>query len=406
MPDAEVVAARGVDAEPRDFGVYIHVPFCSVRCGYCDFNTYAPGEVEGATREGYVEAALAEMAFARGVMGEDPRPASTVFFGGGTPTMLDATALVLLLDGVRETWGIAPGAEVTTEATPDSVSRESLAALAAAGFTRVSFGMQSAVPHVLATLERTHNPANVVRAVGWAREAGLAVSLDLIYGTPGESLDDWRTSLDTAIALAPDHVSAYSLVIEPATRMGGQLRRGEIAPTDSDTQADMYEAADDALAAAGYSWYEVSNWALTPADACQHNLAYWRSQDWWGIGPGAHSYLGPRVGAAQEAIRATRWWNVKHPLAYSRRLADGGDPAAEREELDDDALVLERIMLGVRLAEGLELEEVPAHRRAAVAGFVASGLVDGHAAVGPRRTLILTRKGRLLADTVITELAP
>ncbi len=369
----------------RDFGVYIHVPFCSVRCGYCDFNTYAPGEVEGATREGYVEAALAEMAFARGVMGDDLRPASTVFFGGGTPTMLDAAALTRLLGGVRETWGIATGAEVTTEANPDSVSRESLAELAASGFTRVSFGMQSAVPHVLATLERTHNPANVERAVGWAREVGLAVSLDLIYGTPGESLDDWRASLDAAIALEPDHVSAYSLVIEAATRMGGQLRRGEIAPTDPDVQADMYEAADDALAAAGFSWYEVSNWARTPADACRHNLAYWRSQDWWGIGPGAHSYLGPRVGNAGEPLAAERWWNVKHPLAYSRRLADGEDPAQEREWLDDDALVLERIMLGVRLAEGIELGAVPAQRRAAVTGLVAHGLVDAHAVgVGSR----------------------
>jgi putative oxygen-independent coproporphyrinogen III oxidase len=404
---AAAAAARASATEPmRNFGVYIHVPFCSVRCGYCDFNTYAPGEVEGATREDYVEAALAEMVFARGVMGHDPRAAATVFFGGGTPTMLDAAALARLLHGVRETWGIVQGAEVTTEANPDSVSRESLAALAAAGFTRVSFGMQSAVPHVLAALERTHNPANVELAVGWAREAGLAVSLDLIYGTPGESLADWRTSLDTAIALAPDHVSAYSLVIEPATRMGGQLRRGEIAPTDPDTQADMYEAADDVLAAAGYAWYEVSNWARTPADACQHNLAYWRSEDWWGIGPGAHSYLGPRVGATGGAIRAERWWNVKHPLAYSRRLADGEDPAAEREELDDDALVLERIMLGVRLAEGLGLDAVPAPRRAAVAGLVAGGLVDGHAAVGPLRKILLTRKGRLLADAVIRELAP
>lgn len=405
MEGAAVPPASSPRVE-RDFGVYLHVPFCAVRCGYCDFNTYAPGEVEGATREGYVEAALAEMAYARRVMQGDGRPASTVFFGGGTPTMLDESALVRLLDGVRDTWGIVEGAEVTTEANPDSVSSESLAALAAAGFTRVSFGMQSAVPHVLATLERTHNPANVERAVTWAREAGLAVSLDLIYGTPGESLDDWRASLDAAIALEPDHVSAYSLVIEPATRMGGQLRRGEIAPTDPDTQADMYEAADDALAAAGFAWYEVSNWARTPADACRHNLAYWRSADWWGIGPGAHSYLGPRIGATGEALAAQRWWNVKHPLAYSKRLAAGEDPAQEHEELGEESLVLEHIMLGVRLAEGLSLDAVPAPRRQAVAGLIAAGLVDGQAAVGPRRTVVLTRKGRLLADTVIRELAP
>ncbi len=403
--DGAAVPAASADPK-RDFGVYIHVPFCAVRCGYCDFNTYAPGEVEGATREGYVEAALGEMAFARGVMAGDARLAQTVFFGGGTPTMLDAAALVRLLDGVRATWGLADGAEVTTEANPDSVSRESLAALAASGFTRVSFGMQSAVPHVLATLERTHNPLNVELAVAWAREAGLAVSLDLIYGTPGESLDDWKASLAAALALEPDHISAYSLVIEPATRMGAQLRRGEIASTDPDTQADMYEAADDALAVAGYFWYEVSNWARTPADACRHNLAYWRSEDWWGIGPGAHSYVGPRVGDAGERLEAERWWNVKHPLAYSRRLAAGEDPAQEHETLDHDALVLEAIMLRVRLAEGLDLGEVPAQRRAAVAGLLAAGLVDGHAAAGPGKRVVLTRRGRLLADAVIRELAP
>ncbi len=405
MAGAAVSPASSPSVE-RDFGVYIHVPFCAVRCGYCDFNTYAPGEVEGATREGYVDAALAEMAFARDAMRGDQRRAETVFFGGGTPTMLDVSALVRLLDGVRETWGIALGAEITTEANPDSVSQDSLAALAKAGFTRVSFGMQSAVPHVLATLERTHNPANVERAVAWAREAGLAVSLDLIYGTPGESLDDWKASLAAAMALAPDHISAYSLVIEPATRMGGQLRRGEIAPTDPDTQADMYEAADDALSHAGYSWYEVSNWARTPADACRHNLAYWRSADWWGIGPGAHSYLGPRIGHTGESLEAERWWNVKHPLAYSRRLTAGEDPAQEHESLDNDALVLEQIMLGVRLAEGLDLDALPAPRRGAVAGLIASGLIDGQKAVGPGRKIVLTRRGRLLADTVIRELAP
>ena len=391
-----------IEPPARDFGVYIHVPFCAVRCGYCDFNTYAPGEVEGATREGYVEAALAEMAFARGVMGADPRAASTVFFGGGTPTMLDATALARLLKGVRDTWGLADGAEITTEANPDSVTAESLALLAAEGFTRVSFGMQSAVPHVLATLERTHNPANVERAVTWARAAGLAVSLDLIYGTPGESLSDWQASLDAAIALSPDHVSAYALVIEPATRMGGQLKRGEIAPTDPDTQADMYEAADDTLAAAGYGWYEVSNWARTPGDACRHNVAYWRSQDWWGIGPGAHSYLAPRLDVKGEDLPAERWWNVKHPLAYSRRLADGADPAQEHEPLTADDLALESVMLRLRLAEGIPASAVGRGKAEAIAGLIASEMLDGTSAV--KGQLVLTRKGRLLADAAVRAL--
>jgi oxygen-independent coproporphyrinogen-3 oxidase len=381
----------------RKFGLYVHVPFCEVRCGYCDFNTYAPGETEGATREGYVEAALREFAFAREAMRADLRPVSTVFFGGGTPTMLDSAALVGMLDAARDLWGLAPDAEVTTEANPDSVTRESLAALASAGFTRVSFGMQSAVPHVLATLERTHRPDNVELAVQWAREAGLAVSLDLIYGTPGESLADWHTSLDAAIALEPDHVSAYALVIEPGTKMGTALRRGTIAPTDPDVQADMYEAADDALATAGYRWYEVSNWARTPAQACQHNLGYWRGDDWWGIGPGAHSYLGPTPHKPAE-----RWWNVKHPRAYAARLAAGESPLAERELLTDDQVHVENVMLRVRLAEGLPTSALAPGAHVRVAQLVADGLVDGADAVRGRVTL--TRRGRLLADAVVRDL--
>lgn len=386
----------------RPLGIYVHVPFCAVRCGYCDFNTYAPGEVEGATRDTYVDAALAEMALARVAMPGDARTARTVFVGGGTPTMLDSAALGALLDGVRGTWGLAADAEVTTEANPDSVTRESLAALARAGFTRVSLGMQSAVPHVLRTLERTHDPANVARAVAAARDAGLKVSLDLIYGTPGESLDDWRTSLDAVLELEPDHVSAYALVIEPGTRMGGQLRRGEVAATDPDMQADMYELADTMLTEAGYDWYEVSNWARTPADRCRHNVAYWRSQDWWGIGPGAHSYLGPRRTLDGSLVPARRWWNVKHPRAYAARLAAGESPEAEGEELSGDDLRLEQVMLRLRLSEGVPAEMVDG-RAEAVARLVADGVLDGHAAV--RGTLRLTRKGRLLADLAVRALA-
>ncbi|WP_236623305.1 radical SAM family heme chaperone HemW [Demequina mangrovi] len=384
----------------RDLGVYIHVPFCAVRCGYCDFNTYAPGEVEGATREGYVEAALQELALARGTMRGDARSVRTVFFGGGTPTMLDSAALIALLDGVRGTWGLSADAEVTTEANPDSVTRESLHALARAGFTRVSFGMQSAVPHVLATLDRTHNPANVERAVTWARDAGLKVSLDLIYGTPGESLADWRASLEAVIALEPDHVSAYALVIEPGTRMGAQLRRGEVAATDPDVQADMYELADTLLTQAGYSWYEVSNWAREPGDRCRHNLAYWRSQDWWGIGPGAHSYLGPHVVDGEE-VAARRWWNVKHPRAYAARLAAGESPEADGEELSAEDLRLEEVMLRLRLRDGVPVESVEG-RAEAVSRLIADELVDGAAAL--RGTLRLTRRGRLLADLVVRSL--
>jgi oxygen-independent coproporphyrinogen-3 oxidase len=392
--------AAAATTPPRDFGVYVHVPFCTVRCGYCDFNTYAPGEAEGASTEGYVQAALTEIDVARLAMAGDSRQVSTVFFGGGTPTMLDADALAALLDRIRQAWGIAPGAEVTTEANPDSVTRESLATLASAGFTRVSFGMQSAVTHVLATLDRTHQPANVQRAVEWARDAGLGVSVDLIYGTPGESEDDWQLSVDTALSLEPDHISAYALVIEPGTRMGAQLRRGEIAAVDPDVQARMYEIADDSFAAAGYSWYEVSNWARTPQDRCRHNVAYWTSQDWWGVGPGAHSYLGERVGPEGAGLPARRWWNVKHPRAYADRLAMGQSPEQDGEELSPEELALETVMLRLRLAEGMPA--ALATRPQSVARLIAEGLLDGHAALAG--TLKLTRRGRLLADRAVREL--
>ncbi|MCC2313383.1 radical SAM family heme chaperone HemW [Cellulomonas xiejunii] len=398
-PDGALPASAAMGADARRFGVYLHVPFCAVRCGYCDFNTYTATELGGgASLAQYAATASEEIALADRVLqgaGVPRRPVATVFVGGGTPTLLPVDDLVRLLDGVRTTWGLMPGAEVTTEANPDSVTPQGLARLAAAGFTRVSFGMQSAVPHVLRTLERTHDPARVPDVVRWARDAGLRVSLDLIYGTPGESLDDWRRSVEVALATGVDHVSAYALVVEPGTRMAVQVRRGELTLPDDDDQAAKYELADDLLTAAGLRWYEVSNWARTPADASRHNLGYWRGDDWWGIGPGAHSHVG-----------GVRWWNVKHPRAYADRLARGLSPAAGREIVAGGTATLERVMLGVRIAEGLPLQDVPAQSRAAVAGLVADGLVDGAAAVGadgPRRVL-LTRRGRLLADTVVRAL--
>ncbi|WNB84606.1 radical SAM family heme chaperone HemW [Cellulomonas sp. ATA003] len=400
-PDDGALPSSVVDgADARAFGVYLHVPFCTVRCGYCDFNTYTAAELGGgASQVAYADTALREIALAGRVMdraGLPGRPVSTVFVGGGTPTVLPADDLARLLDAVRGTWGLAPGAEVTTEANPDSVTPASLERLAAAGFTRVSFGMQSAVPHVLATLERTHDPRRIPDVVRWATDAGLAVSLDLIYGTPGESLDDWRTSVATALATDVDHVSAYALVVEPGTKMAGQVRRGQVALPSEEDQAVKYEVADAMLAEAGLHWYEVSNWARTPADACRHNLAYWRGDDWWGVGPGAHSHVG-----------GVRWWNVKHPRAYAGRLEAGLSPAAGREELEPGSAQLERVMLGVRLAEGLPLGTLSARARRDVAGLVADGLVDGRAALGagaaePR--VLLTRRGRLLADAVVRTL--
>lgn len=383
-------------ADARAFGVYLHVPFCRVRCGYCDFNTYTATELRGARPQDFADQAGAEIRFAAGVLenaGLPHRPASTVFFGGGTPTLLPVEDLARMLGSVRSEFSLAADAEVTTEANPDSVDRDDLLRLADAGFTRVSFGVQSAVPHVLATLDRTHDPARVPLVVGWAREAGLGVSLDLIYGTPGETLEDWAASLSAAIGLEPDHVSAYALIVEEGTRLAGRIRRGELPAPDDDLQADMYEAADDALAAAGYAWYEVSNWARTTSGRSRHNLAYWTSEDWWGVGPGAHSHVG-----------GVRWWNVKHPSAYAQRIATDASPAHAREVLAPDVRAREELLLRSRIADGFPLDRLSSQARPAVGGLIADGLVDGAAAIGGR--LVLSRRGRLLADLVVRRLDP
>jgi len=375
------------------FGVYVHVPFCSVRCGYCDFNTYTADELgEGATRASYADTAIAEIELAaRTLAGHGDLPQiETVFFGGGTPTQLPSTDLVRVLDALGSAFGLEPGAEVTTEANPDSVSPASLAELRDGGFTRISFGVQSAVPHVLATLDRTHDPARVPEVVRWARDAGFdQLSVDLIYGTPGESLDDWSASLDHALALEPDHVSAYALIVEEGTALARRVTRGEIAVPDDDAMADKYLLADDVLTSAGYGWYELSNWARDDAARCRHNLLYWHSADWLGIGPGAHSHVG-----------GVRWWNVKHPAAYAGRLAAEESPMHDHEVLDPSTSVLERVMLEARLREGLPLGILEGGR-GAVPGLADRGLVE---VTGDH--LVLTREGRLLADAVVRELTP
>lgn len=386
-------AAEG--AAGRDFCLYVHIPFCAVRCGYCDFNTYTAKELGGgASQAEYAGTASAELDFAARAMsasGLPERKLSTVFFGGGTPTLLPAADLAQILQRAERLWGLEAGAEVTTEANPDSVTPESLALLAEAGFTRVSFGMQSAVPHVLKVLDRTHDPERVPLAVQWAREAGLKVSLDLIYGTPGESMADWETSLQAAIACGPDHISAYSLIVEDGTKLAARIRRGEMPGIDDDDHAAKYLRAEELLGAAGYSWYEVSNWARSEADRCRHNLAYWRGADWWGAGPGAHSHMG-----------GVRWWNVKHPAAYAQRLATSVSPAAGRETLDTETRRMEHIMLQTRIIDGLGTAELDADGRKAIAGLIAEGLLDGAAAIAG--TVRLTLQGRLLADAVVRRL--
>lgn len=383
-------------AEERNFGVYLHVPFCRVRCGYCDFNTYTSEELRGAKRSDFAGQAIAEVDLASRVLqqaGVPPRPASTIFFGGGTPTLLPASDLVAMLSAVRSTWGLMPEAEITTEANPDSVDAKYLRELKKAGFTRVSFGMQSAVPTVLATLERTHDPERVPLVVGWARDAGLDVSLDLIYNTPGETLEDWRISLESAIAQHPDHLSTYSLIVEDGTKLARQIRRGDVATPDDDLAAEQYELADQMLGEAGYEWYEVSNWADGVDHRSRHNLAYWQGQDWWGVGPGAHSHVG-----------GVRWWNVKHPAAYAERIIAGHSPGAGRETLDDATRHFEKVMLATRIRDGLSTRELPLESRTAVAGLIADGLVNAEAAL--RGQIVLTLQGRLLADAVVRALLP
>lgn len=393
-PSGELPATALKTLGTAPFGVYVHVPFCTVRCGYCDFNTYTLTElgVDGASVGTYADVALRELELATRVLGPAAPPVQTVFFGGGTPTTMASRDLVRVLDGIRTRFGLADGAEVTTEANPDSVTPASLQELAAGGFNRISFGMQSAVPHVLATLERTHDPVNVAKAVEAASAAGLKVSVDLIYGTPGESLGDWRTSLDAAIDLRPDHISAYALVVEEGTKLGAQVRRGQVPAPQDDDEATKYELADQILGAAGFGWYEVSNWARTVADRCRHNEGYWSDGDWWGVGPGAHSHVG-----------GVRWWNVKHPNAFATRLNAGLSPAAGRELLTDDQRYDERVLLGVRLVDGLPIDVLRPEGAVAVAGLIADGLVDGPSAMRPRR-VVLTLRGRLLADTVVRRL--
>lgn len=398
-PEDGLLPASVADgAGERDFGVYVHVPYCRVRCGYCDFNTYTASELGGTRREDYASQASWEIEFGAEVLkrsGVPSRQAATVFFGGGTPTLLPSEDLIAMLSAIRRSFGIAPGAEITTETNPDSVDKQALFALAEAGFTRVSVGMQSAVPHVLATLDRTHRMDRVPLVVQWAREAGMQVSLDLIYGTPGESLTDWRCSLEAALACEPDHLSAYALIVESGTKLAAQIRRKEVAEPDDDLHAEMYELADSVLSDAGYGWYEISNWSRSTETRSRHNLSYWTGEDWWGVGPGAHSHVG-----------GTRWWNVKHPGAYATRVHAEVSPAHAREVLGPESRREERILLESRVSEGLPVDVLSAAERRDIPSLIAEGLIDGPAALPNAETprIVPTLRGRLLADTLVHRL--
>ncbi len=383
-PDGQLSDRSLSQLGAQSLSAYVHIPFCASRCGYCDFNTYTADELgPGANRADYAGTVIREIEFARGVLGEDTTPLHSVFFGGGTPTLLPSSDLARILYSLRDTFALAPDAEITTEANPDSVDKASLAALRDAGFTRISFGWQATAPHVLAVLERTHNVDKALAAVRAAQEVGFEhVSVDLIYGTPGETDDNFRAALTAAIDSGVDHVSAYALIVEDGTRLGAAVKRGTVPQPSDDVAADRYVIADEMLSSAGLEWYEVSNWAR-PGGECRHNLAYWRNADWWGFGPGAHSHIG-----------GTRWWNVRHPSAYATRIDAGESPAQAREELTDADQELERVLLGIRLKEGLD--GIPDDLSAPL---VSEGLLEQH-----DDNLVLTRQGRLLADLVVRRL--
>ncbi|MEO6884780.1 MAG: radical SAM family heme chaperone HemW [Jatrophihabitantaceae bacterium] len=396
LPRERLDAARGLP-----FGFYVHIPFCQTRCGYCDFNTYTATELGPGVSQGtYADTLLHEVRLAADVLsyadalGDRIPPISTIFFGGGTPTLLPAEHLGLVISEIRERFGLAEDVEITTEANPETVTPGYFAKLREAGFTRVSIGMQSAVPHVLEVLDRKHRPGRPEQAVAEARAAGFEhVNLDLIYGSPRETDADWQVSIDAALAAEPDHISAYALVVEQGTALARQVAQGVVEAPDDDVLADRYVLADEAFTAAGLEWYEVSNWARTDAARCRHNELYWSDANWWGLGPGAHSH-----------VSGIRWWNVKHPARYAAAVEAGLSPAAARETLDDQARFTERVMLGVRTRSGLALDSLPEQSRAKAPQLARWGLIEQAAANTGR--LVLTQRGRLLADAVVRELLP
>ncbi len=391
--DGRLPASALAGLGSRDFGFYVHIPFCASRCGYCDFNTYTAEELgNGVSRGSYADTLLTEIRLARDVMPAATPPVSTVFFGGGTPTLLPAEHLGLVVAEIGAEFGLAPDAEITTEANPESVTPAYLQRLREAGFTRISLGMQSAIPHVLAVLDRTHRPARAVAAVAEARSAGFDhINLDLIYGTPGETEADWQASLDAALETEADHVSAYALIVEDGTALARKVATGVIEAPDDDVLADRYLQADETLSRHGFGWYEVSNWARSEQARSRHNRLYWSGADWWGAGPGAHSHVG-----------GVRWWNVKHPSRYAAALDEARSPAAGRETLDDHARLTERLMLQIRMVEGLDVHRLGPEAVEHAQRCVTWGLADRSAVA--RGRLVLTQRGRLLADAVVRDL--
>ena len=373
---------------------YIHIPYCSKRCGYCDFNTYTPSELKIATglsevSNSYIDLLLLEIKQAKAQVGSASVP--SIFFGGGTPSLMEPFDIGRVITQIRQEFDLNSDAEITMECNPDTVTKENLAAFREVGVNRVSFGMQSAVPHVLATLDRTHNPENLLQVTTWAKEVGFSeISVDLIYGTPGETLADWQKSIHAALALPITHISAYALIIEEGTKLAAQIKRGEVAPVDDDLAAEKYLLADKAFTAAGFQWYELSNWAK-PDSLSRHNLAYWLGENWWGAGPGAHSHLNGK-----------RFWNVKHPNLYKEKIQSNLSPIADSEVLEEIQIASEKLMLSLRLPNGVEKESLNQDQISELSDYVESGHLDLLNWNQGRATLTL--EGRLIADQILRQI--
>jgi len=373
---------------------YIHIPYCVKRCGYCDFNTYTPSELKIATglsevSNSYIDLLLLEIKQAKAQVGSASVP--SIFFGGGTPSLMEPFDIGRVITQIRQEFDLNSDAEITMECNPDTVTKENLAAFREVGVNRVSFGMQSAVPHVLATLDRTHNPENLLQVTTWAKEVGFSeISVDLIYGTPGETLADWQKSIHAALALPITHISAYALIIEEGTKLAAQIKRGEVAPVDDDLAAEKYLLADKEFTAAGFQWYELSNWAK-PDSLSRHNLAYWLGENWWGAGPGAHSHLNGK-----------RFWNVKHPNLYKEKIQSNLSPIADSEVLEEIQIASEKLMLSLRLPNGVEKESLNQDQISELSDYVESGHLDLLNWNQGRATLTL--EGRLIADQILRQI--
>ena len=373
---------------------YVHIPYCVRRCGYCDFNTYTPSELSISsdltqTSKSYIDLLIREIEFARETSGATSVP--SIFFGGGTPTLMSPDDLGRVIQSIRSRFEFTPDIEITTEANPDTVTKEKLAQLRSAGFNRISFGMQSSIPHVLKVLDRTHNPENVFAATEWAREVGFEeISVDLIYGTPGESMADWESSIDTALSLPITHVSAYALIVEDGTKLGAQVKRGDVVMPDDDQTADKYLLADAKFSAAGFDWYELSNWSK-PGSQSRHNLAYWYGNNWWGAGAGAHSHIDGR-----------RFWNVKHPATYTQKVLESGNPMLEQEILTPLQKREEKILLEIRLSSGIALADLSAGEIERLSEFLGEGFLRQDSWDSGR--VVLSNTGRLIADRIVREI--